>query len=58
MPDIYDQRTIVDLRYFGYMEPHIDNRIEFASDKRNARDNVVEPGIKDMYGMPQVSELI
>ncbi|KAH0365406.1 hypothetical protein KCU65_g6110, partial [Aureobasidium melanogenum] len=53
VPDIYDQRTIVDLRYFGYMEPHIDNRIEFASDKRNARDNVVEPGIKDMYGMPQ-----
>ncbi|KAI4758339.1 hypothetical protein E4T52_05936 [Aureobasidium sp. EXF-3400] len=57
VPDIYDQRTIVDLRYFGYVEPNFENRVEFASDKRNARGNVVEPGIKDMYGMPQVSWL-
>ncbi|KAH0173012.1 hypothetical protein KCU67_g1484, partial [Aureobasidium melanogenum] len=52
VPDIYDQRTIVDLRFFGYVEPNIDNRVEFASDNVNANGSV-EPGIKDMYGMPQ-----
>lgn len=57
MPDIYDQRTIVDLRFFGYVKPNVDNRVEFASDNVNANGSV-EPGIKDMYGMPQVSETI
>ncbi|KAG9765646.1 hypothetical protein KCU73_g333, partial [Aureobasidium melanogenum] len=52
VPDIYDQRTIVDLRFFGYVEPNIDNRVEFASDNVDANGSV-EPGIKDMYGMPQ-----
>lgn len=55
VPDFYDQRAIVDLRFFGYVEVNEDNRVEFSCVKKNFNGEVIEPGITDSYGMPQVS---
>lgn len=41
VPPNVDDRLIVDLRWFGYMDPTYDNRIEFECD------------IQDRFGMPQ-----
>ncbi|KAF3914467.1 hypothetical protein AA313_de0203518 [Arthrobotrys entomopaga] len=41
VPPTFDQRVIVDLRWFGLVEPVESNRVTF------------EHKIKDMYGMPQ-----
>ncbi|XP_062506233.1 uncharacterized protein LOC134182805 [Corticium candelabrum] len=41
VPPNVDDRLIVDLRWFGYMEPNVNNRLEFETD------------IKDRFGMPQ-----
>jgi pyranose oxidase len=48
VPEIYDQRTIVDLRFFGYVRPRRENRVEFSRAKPG------KPANKDMFGMPQV----
>jgi pyranose oxidase len=41
VPPNIDDRLIVDLRWFGYMDPNYENRVEF------------EPDIQDRFGMPQ-----
>ena len=41
VPANVDDRLIVDLRWFGYMEPNPENRIKFENE------------IKDRFGMPQ-----
>lgn len=43
VPADVDQRLIVDLRFFGYVEPREANRITFSAKRR------------DGFGMPQVS---
>jgi pyranose oxidase len=41
LPGDIDDRIIVDLRWFGMVNPHVDNRVYF------------EPDINDKFGMPQ-----
>jgi hypothetical protein len=55
VPDTYDQRVIVDLRWFGYVVPTFENRVEFADPIHHKDEDDVSPGITDAYGMPQVS---
>lgn len=46
-----DQRMIVDLRFFGIVEQHHNNRVEFATCWRLKND--AQRGITDIMGMPQ-----
>lgn len=46
VPADVDQRLIVDLRFFGYVEPREFNRIDYSAKRR------------DGFGMPQVSLFI
>lgn len=45
LSDDIDDRLVVDLRWFGFVYPHIDNRVEFETAQRNQ--------ISDIHGLPQ-----
>lgn len=45
VPPEIDQRLVVDFRFYAYVKPNKDNRVEFSE------------GSSDAFGMPQVGNL-
>jgi len=48
-----DPRVILDFRFFGKQDIHVDNHVRFSEDVKIPNTNDWRPGVTDDYGMPQ-----